>query len=57
MGQSTLPPRRARTAAEHKDLSRIVLFYALSLSVLLIAIAALIMGIAWTDLVDNSRRY
>ncbi|MFJ3670117.1 hypothetical protein ACIPSE_27050 [Streptomyces sp. NPDC090106] len=50
------PPRRARTAAEHGDLARTVLFYALALGVVLVGVAALLIGIAWSDLADNAGR-
>jgi hypothetical protein len=55
MSETTPPPRPRRTWADHRDLSRTVLFYALALSALLAGVAALLFGIAWSDLADNAR--
>ena len=57
MSQTEPPPRRPRTVAEHKDLSRIVLFYALALAVILAGVAALLFGIAWSDIADNTHPF
>ncbi|MFI9155096.1 hypothetical protein [Streptomyces sp. NPDC053367] len=57
MSQTELPPRRPRTLAEHKDLAKTVLFYALAVAAVLFGIAALIFGLAWSDLADNARPF
>lgn len=54
MSEAKLPPRRRLTVAEHKDLSWVVVFYALGLSVVLAGVAALVFGIAWSDIADNA---
>ncbi|MFJ5259957.1 hypothetical protein ACIQAC_05710 [Streptomyces sp. NPDC088387] len=48
------PPPAAppRPRADHRDLSRVVLYYALALAVILVGVAALLIGIAWSDLAD-----
>ncbi|MGW1544915.1 hypothetical protein ACWCPM_32645 [Streptomyces sp. NPDC002309] len=49
------PPPRPRRAPDLGGLSRTVLYFALAVSALLVGVAALLMGIAWLDLVDNAR--
>jgi hypothetical protein len=49
----TTPPPRPR--ADHRNLSRTVLFYAMAVSALLVGVAALLFGIAWSDLADAHR--
>ncbi|MFJ4681773.1 hypothetical protein ACIQNG_08965 [Streptomyces sp. NPDC091377] len=44
------PPERSRP--DHRDLSRVVLYYALALAALLLGIGALLIGIAWSDMAD-----
>ncbi|MFJ4466433.1 hypothetical protein ACIP2X_02835 [Streptomyces sp. NPDC089424] len=49
------PPARPRRSPDLGGLSRTVLYFALAVSALLVGVAALLMGIAWMDLVDNAR--
>jgi hypothetical protein len=56
MSQTEPPPRHRRTIVEHKDLAKVVLFYALALGAVLFGIAALLAGIAWLDIADAARR-
>lgn len=49
------PPPRPRRTPDLGGLSRTVLYFALAVSALLVGVAALLMGIAWLDLVDNAR--
>ncbi|MFB9464715.1 hypothetical protein [Streptomyces cinereospinus] len=49
------PPARPRRTVDLEGLSRTVLYFALAVSALLVGVAALLMGIAWTELVDNAR--
>ncbi|AWW36426.1 MULTISPECIES: hypothetical protein [Streptomyces] len=48
------PPRSRRTMADQRDLSRLVLFYALAVGALLIGVAALLVGLAWSDLAGSA---
>ncbi|MBX9392473.1 hypothetical protein K4749_02385 [Streptomyces sp. TRM72054] len=52
----TTPPPRPRRTPDLGGLSRTVLFFALAVSALLFGVAALLMGIAWLDLVANARQ-
>jgi hypothetical protein len=56
MSQTEPPARHARTVADHRELAKVVLFYALALGAVLFAVAALLVGIAWLDLADAARR-
>ncbi|MFE4665027.1 hypothetical protein ACFRI7_20745 [Streptomyces sp. NPDC056716] len=54
------PPAAHPKGADHRDLSRVVLFYALALAALLAGVGALLTGIAWlemADTADNSRSF